>query len=176
MISIVKASKPYSPENGDILCGSEYICGEIKKGNYSLEVITDLSHVSSGVTITPMVVDLSFICNNPWKALSTIGVDYSEFIKKVTYDDYLTTNKYFWFVPDKMLLCGGIFGYTISPSNLRYQTLNIREPGKIQASFMGHGYTIGTLPSDGENDYIHAYVKLSNGDILYGFCWVWFNK
>lgn len=46
----------------------------------------------------------------------------------------------------------------------------------IQHSIMGHGYTVGTLPTDGSRSRILVAVDLSNGDSLLGYVWEWYNK
>ena len=40
----------------------------------------------------------------------------------------------------------------------------------------GHGYTSCTLPSDGDGEWQHAALLLSDGTVVLGIVWVWFNK
>jgi len=48
--------------------------------------------------------------------------------------------------------------------------------GNIATTYLGHGYTIGTLPSDGHGRIIYIKVPLSNGDWLVCATWIWYNK
>ena len=48
--------------------------------------------------------------------------------------------------------------------------------GDIQQSLLGHGYTDGTYPSDGDGELILLDAQLDNGDMVVGWGWVWYNK
>jgi hypothetical protein len=52
----------------------------------------------------------------------------------------------------------------------------ILDLGGITSSFLGHGYTDGTLPSDGSGSIELVKVPINNGDWLVCWAWKWYNK
>jgi hypothetical protein len=49
-------------------------------------------------------------------------------------------------------------------------------PNILESSFMGHGYTIGTLPSDGSHTLTLCMIELPNKDYLICLTFAWHNK
>ena len=47
---------------------------------------------------------------------------------------------------------------------------------RVTDAMLGHGYTTGTLPSDGHGNKVLATIPLANGDELLVVCWVWFHQ
>jgi len=177
MIKLLKIpkinNKRYTPEYGDILYGDEYIAGKVE--------LKDIKH--------PIL--LSNFGNNTWETLKKFEIDYEMLQKRVTYECYMTGNKYYWFLP-MMILCGystkayrGLSSFSDPYFNMLFdeewtlqflEGYSVENINKIQQSLLGHGYTLGTLPSDGSNSIEVVWVEMSNGDKLVGFCWIWHNK
>ena len=50
------------------------------------------------------------------------------------------------------------------------------KPSEVTTAILGHGYTDGTLPSDGFGHHELACLELENEDLVVGWLYVWFNK
>ena len=172
MIKIRKFSKlPDAPQSyklhGDILFGEEYIVGKVEKDEIN------------------SIVMLSAYKTDTWKALPIFGIDHKEFKRKMTYECPFRNIPYYWFFPtfiichDANLYKGLIqneskFGFASDTDFWLYMHKCCeKEPNQVEQSFLGHGFTNCTLPSDGSNRIEHVYVNLSNGDKLAGYIWIW---
>ena len=177
MIKIKKCSRlpdaqqqPYKPD-GDILFGEDYIAGEVKK-----------EEIKSIIMLSAMRTDT-------WKALSAFGIDYEKFKEEITYQCPYREIPYYWFFPT-FIICNDINVYKDLPevnmSRFSFASdvdfwVNMHKcyeekSNQVEQSFLGHGFTNCTLPSDGSGEIEHVYVNLSNGDKLAGYVWVWYNK
>jgi len=45
-----------------------------------------------------------------------------------------------------------------------------------ERAFLGHGYTCGTLPTDGHGRLVQAKIPLDNKDFVGVITWIWYNK
>jgi hypothetical protein len=168
MIKPIKCEKPYTPDLGDILYGSEYIEKEIKK-----EDIKNLNTI-------PICV---YNGGNPWLSLiNRFGIDATVLEEAVKYSCPYTDNHYYWFVPVRLVLRKNTITYYKKDSKDDYaydidwwKSVNFRMNTIINAH-LGHGYTDGTLPYDGSGNTEIVLVPLDNGDALLGYCWFWYNK
>lgn len=66
-----------------------------------------------------------------------------------------------------------LFDLEFQKSNIR-QLLELNNP--FLRTFIGSGYTMATLPSDGQSMETNASVRLSNGDSLLVKTFIWYNK
>lgn len=176
VITVQKAEHPFEEDFGAILFGGEYIAGRVVKKEID------------------QVLFLPGTYHDPWKDLIKLRIKCNDFKEAVTYKDFVIENTYYWFLPIMILtdnnqkyrndnlkspVYNHIFDSDFCKGNLFSPDLGndiAISPGKIHASLLGHGYTYGTLPSDGSGRLDMLYVNLSNGDRLAGYCWIWFNK
>lgn len=167
MIKIEKLSKSkrYIPENGDILYGNEFIAGKVKKEEIN---------------------SILMLFRNSWNALEKLGIDIL-YKDQMAYECPYRYIQFYWFYPT-FLICQDHNIYKSKVDCRRFDILTDADywinfvkicdekPNKIHMSFLGHGYTSGTLPSDGHGTPELVYVNLSNGDKIAGFVWIWYNK
>ena len=177
----IKPSKPATPEIGDILGGWEYLS--------RVEIFTIELFKTDGSLPNRLVVSQNHGFN-----LADIGVDVTVLEAETRYKCPWTENYYHWFYPL------GVITDDETKYSLKHDAdVNLHEfrpwacrkiengktdldhvdPsewGKITDAMLGHGFTRGTLPSDGHGEKVLATVPLDNGDELLVVCWVWFNK
>lgn len=178
---IVKQSKPYDAEHGDVLYGAEYF---IK--------IESVKEVSTGKKI---LIPCHFNTPTSWYVLHKAGVENAlEVQDKLLYDcPFVSRNRYFWAIP--ILICAKdptVYDYIpdhwrdddflrnhsniiehLDSKEARYSNAKLSD---LQRAILGHGYTDSTLPTDGSNGIELAAVELSNGDKVIVAMWVWYNK
>lgn len=176
MIKPVKQTTPYKPEIGDILSGGEYLVRKVE----NKEKLEDYLWIGT-------------FGNNPWHAIERLGVDSKELRESFRYECPFTKNTYYHFIPVVLVVKNGVEQYRD-----KFEVDNgsgehndylfdlewtkkmsggvLPEASSIQMSMLGHGYTVGTLPSDGWGDFINVLIELDNGDFLFGHCWEWYNK
>jgi len=172
MIIPIKSANLFKLDCGDILCGEEYIDSLLTEEDFSKNYIS-----------------LSSIGNDTWHSLQIFNIKINELQKEFEYECPFNNNKYFWFVPSILLLTSTtdprlIYGNNLSNQRKEFifdfgwtrQMKSGRELSGIQKAFLGHGYTVGTLPSDGSNELIQVKIKLNNNDFIGGYCYVWYNK
>jgi len=172
MIKAIIQKKPYVPEIGDILSGSEFIVRKVKNdeklGNF---------------------IFANAISHNPWITLKKLDIDAEQLKKEFEYKDPFTDNTYYHFIPLAIIVkdvnvyrkgrysskdCDYLFDVEWNTSFVckdKHPELN-----SISKSMLGHGYTDGTLPNDGDGKHIEVLIELDNGDFLFGYCWEWYNK
>ena len=126
-----------------------------------------------------------------WIALNDYvdGVpNYNKFIYECP---YLKSNKYFWVLPIA-IMSNDIQKYKALCSlpdwrkDMMFDFKWIKETSSIEEymeyenslsqSFMGHGYTDFTLPSDGYGNRELITIKLDNGDYVLAISHIWYNK
>lgn len=185
MIKILKRKKIEDNEKvcpiGDILYGEEYFIKpyDVHYGQVKFLPVTAIRY-------------------NPWKCLKGLGIDYEEFQKELAYEDFVSDNIYYWAVP-VFLFSDKVDEIVDNTKDIYWKDLYkdhdwqarsyFREfedddnPWKhefvmpsISESLMGHGYTFGTIPSDGHGGKKNAIVELSDGSFLGCKVWVWYNK
>lgn len=176
MIKPVIQKQPYKPEIGDILSGGEYIVRQV--GNK--EKLEDYLFI--GV-----------FGNNPWHALERLNIDSTKLKEAFKYKCPFSENIYYHFVPVALILKNGVDSYRNFYEEQNGEGMYsdylfdlewikqmsqdvLPEANTIQMAMLGHGYTDGTLPSDGSGDFINVLIELDNGDFLFGHCWEWYNK
>jgi hypothetical protein len=172
MIKPVIQKKPYKPEIGDILSGGEYL---LKK-----------------VGSKDKLGDVIFACaadRNPWESLKKTDIDIDPLKKAFKYECPYTGNIFYHFIPAAIVIKSDVKVYRKTPLDDKdYDFMfdldwvkNILkdhhpELDEISQSMLGHGYTYGTLPTDGIGGWIEVLIELDNGDCLFGICWEWYNK
>jgi len=169
-MKILKSKKSYKHHIGDILFGKEYL------ENVNLKDLKKKKYVYG------------------------ISIRRSEFKKELKKHfeyqcPFIDGNRYLWFLPSY------VFTDTPNENDFSHHFQKDPKSAKIygykkdrieeieefdeheqynnfggENLYMGHGYTFGTLPSDGGNGKDVAMIRLDNGDILVGQLWVWFNK
>lgn len=175
MFEAIKQSSPYKHPHGDILYGKEFIAARAE----------DLESLRPILPLTGPRVG-----HNPFAGLNMVfGVEVVDLQKVFEYIDPWYSNTYFWWVPHAMVIRNGVECYKKLRApvdtaldfflDTDWHNSNDRftfELNWITRSMLGHGYTSGTLPSDGSRELIPVLVELDNGDAIFGYCWVWFNK
>jgi len=147
-------------------------------------------------------LDLWYVLADPWRALDRLGIGgVVHFKSSVAYTCPYSTNVYYTFVPQYVFTDdvealikdnpAATFSGFVRDQAYQRQLFNDRRCnphneaagpehrfpfGALTESFLGHGYTDGTLPHDGHGKLMPATVALSNGDYIGGTVWVWFNK
>lgn len=184
MIGIKSQQKPWKDEIGDILLGRELIHSQFMKSEFT-DPINLMSFGCMGVSY------------NPFTVLDRIGVDGKFLSDTMQYRcPFDRGNVYYWFVPVFILCQNGVnayrqYGFEEKIFDFAFDTdwtkRNYDEydwdgdlikvsPGSIICSMHGHGFTMGTIPSDGSKERRMVKVELTNGDFIAGYIWVWFNK
>jgi hypothetical protein len=178
VIKPIKQTTPYKPEIGDILSGGEYLVRQVA----NKEKLENYLWVAT-------------FGNNPWHAIERLGIDSKELKEAFRYKCPFTDNIYYHFVPVALVIKNGVDQYRkkfeedngSKDSNYNDFLFDLEwtkrmsggvlpEANTIQMAFLGHGYTDGTLPSDGAGDFVNVLIELDNGDFLFGHCWIWYNK
>lgn len=169
--------------NGDILYGHEYIQSVVPKKDFTLKNVIPLPS--------------NFGNRYGWSVLEYY-IDSKSIVKLMEESNYQCPfqiiNTFFWNVPIGIL-------YT-SQENFDWYKSRLSESSPTQSEFLfsdfvledltlsklvesmsdvtksmlGHGYTDGTLPCDGDGNITFTYMPLSNGDKLICASWEWFNK
>jgi len=123
--------------------------------------------------------------------LADLGVDANAVQEEALYQCPWSGNHYHWMFP-LGILTDDEKRYGLDSGNIRsgrpwlcpMVSADMDENGytdpteldKITKAMLGHGYTGGTLPSDGVGEIVLATVPLDNGDEILVACWVWFNR
>jgi len=121
--------------------------------------------------------------------LANLGVDASTLQNRVLYACPWSGKRYYWMFPLGVVTdAAGVGRYGDCPpwrcrailreEDIEDDTEGIdpNDFGGVVSAMLGHGYTEGTLPSDGCCGQMLATVPLDNGDEILVVCWVWFNK
>jgi len=131
-----------------------------------------------------------------WDTLHDLGVVNAKDIKeKLTAECPWSDNKYFIFYPIAILFQDkntwdskqndkyfGPYRDMFFDRDWQMRRFEIKDRevhfsiGSVDRSLLGHGYTEGTMPSDGGGGLKNAAMHLSNGDLIIGKVWVWYNK
>jgi len=184
MIKPIIQKKPYKPDIGDILSGGEYI----KKN------VRDVSHVAGkSDEFKTFFGDIGkgfiSIYGNPWEILEDMNIETADFKKIFQYECPYTGNTYYHFIPIAIIVNHKSDVQQYRQLNFASESYDYRfdlewilkmqkipEIDDIGRSMLGHGFTSGTLPSDGDGKFIRVLIELDNGDHLFGHCWEWYNK
>lgn len=119
--------------------------------------------------------------------LADLGIATDALEAQVVYGCPWTENKYYWMFPLGVVTDDEKrYGLDISKEPWMCRLISASERSmdhvdpsewcKVTDAMLGHGYTTGTLPSDGHGHKVLATVPLDNGDEILVVCWVWFNK
>jgi len=171
LIKPITQKRPYKPDCGDILSGGEYLVRMVKDKE-------DLGNL----------LGANIVSQNPWSSLKRLGIDTESLKKAFKYHCPYTGNIYYHFIPAAILV-KSVEPYRKYPYDeidwdwafdLEWNRERTKEGhpelNNVGESMLGHGYTEGTLPSDGSGSFIKVLIELSNGDYLFGYCWEWYNK
>lgn len=177
MIKPVKQKIAFDPKSADILYGENFIEREVEKRDLEHDILPINIHMFNQV--------------DSWISLQQrFGMFITELKKECEYECVWTHNKFSWFYPEWLILRKNTSEYyrNLDKKNKEFTMLFdiaywreikreiIEEPDSLVCAFMGHGYTSGTLPSDGHGELKTVLVGLDNGDALWGHCWFWYNK
>jgi len=116
-----------------------------------------------------------------------------QFVQAFQYEcPFIEGNKYFWFFPFTMFtntrkeqhwwnaymdsIKKDAIDQIKSWQDQRKYEDDYVEDHYYESIYLGHGYTHGTFPSDGNNSKEMAAVEMENGDLLIGKVFIWYNK
>lgn len=176
MITIIKQEQDPESKINNLPFGQEYI--------HSLVTQKEMS--AKDFLMIPLTF---FIFYNPFQILNKFGIYTDTLEKKSKYKCPFRKETTFW----------GLLPITLKtndPQKYRHEELkaplydlvfdlkwqkhnNIVQfilENKITKSFLGHGYTKDTLPTDGSNTIIPAKLQLSNNDFIIALTWEWHNN
>lgn len=130
-----------------------------------------------------------FSQGNPFNFLKHLDVNATPLLKSIYHCPFIEGNKYYGILPigirtedssqyRKGKFANPIFNYHFDTkfSSDVYITFLLESNNPMVRAYLGHGYTIGTLPSDGDIKEIAASIKLSNDDLLIVKTFEWYNK
>jgi len=179
MIKPVVQKKPYKPDIGDILSGGEYI-----KTNVHFGATVDFKTIFGGIGkgFIPLY-------RNAWQRLEEMNVEVVNLEKAFQYKCPYTENTYYHFMPVAIIInhdsnveqyrqpnfAHSFHDYLFDLEWILHMD-KMPEIDDIGRSMLGHGYTSGTLPSDGSGRFINILIELDNKDHIFGHCWEWYNK
>ena len=189
MVKVLRARRDRKfKSHGEILYGADY-----------LEDLADLGsdindRVKNWMALREAkAVLLSILHVNTWEALRGIGIDVSALRDAVRYQCPYTQHEYFWMMP--ISLFGDVEKYKEKAKetlpdwkvdhafDFEYTCFatSCESPvdwyfGDVTSLFMGSGYTVGTLYTDGSRNRRRLRVRLSDGNWFMVETWEWFNK
>lgn len=161
------SGKPFNPDIGDVLAGDEYLWDaqalvhEVKKRGAEHAVLLATTDAADPWARLGKAAAKVFAYECPWR-----GTTYYHFIPTLlsvpervgVRDEYART---WWDICVE-----------------EFEKKQDDDPGLSgwARAWGGHGYTITTLPTDGDGEWRHAALKGDDGTIAFGYVWVWFNK
>jgi len=181
--SVVKAQKRWQPEYGDLLYGGDYI---VPLENNDLKDNDLLPIEMWGYNVWKNLVLMGYYKHRMFDLRKILKYDcpFSDDSEKRTYyyaypvaiiakdiqkyrTEAYSDSLYdmFW---DAEWTKDFIFKNEESECQLKCSN--------VGTAFMGHGYNIGCLPTDGSSSKSQAKILLSNGDHLGIITWIWHNK
>jgi len=182
-IKFVRQAQPWKAEFGDILGdGRDFV-----KCLFRKKMLTEYDPVP-----------LTTIADFSWAALDRIGITDRAYLQETfEYVCPWSENVYYHFMP-WLLLTKDTERYTKPKTPFAEMafdaewTRDMVLPGyfstmdgtetkeaqkdEITQAMLGHGYTEGTLPCDGNGENKLACLELDNGDLIAGWLFVWYNK
>lgn len=167
---IKEVRKKFIPEIGDLGFGSRFIVREVNKTDVTKNIIRF-------VTYSKLTEAKLFIDN---KQIDLILKNYKYIcpFRKIKYYGLLplgifTTDKYKYekIINDEKYL----YKYLYTDILNSIEELNYFV-SSIDKTYLGHGYTECTLPSDGSLEWKYYIAELENGDELLVTTFEWFNK
>jgi len=176
--TVVKArgNQKYKPKIGDILYGEKWF-----------ESIKEVEDKLQAVLLGALAV-------NTWYVLEKLGVQVEDLKKEIEYTCPYLDHQFYWCMP--VALCGDIEKYRANAreafgkmyADYSFDTSFINHAGGLGENpikwelsdvtrlWMGSGYTVGTLISDGSRGRQRVSVPLDNGDWIMVETWEWYNK
>lgn len=124
-----------------------------------------------------------------WNVLDRVFklINVEDVENEMIYEDPWTKNKYYFWYPEWILAkdlsfyknyiatddkCWSIDGFKHF-IHTNEEISSFVDVGSLARTFLGHGYTVENMPSDGEGKLREFVVKLNNGDYLFGHGWEW---
>jgi len=169
------------PNIGDMLYGAEYFHGELNKSHS-----TNMNKRYEGLEY----FYLDNIHELGWLALK-LFVDEVPNQQNFMYECPYIGNRHFWLLPiaimsddiqkykSKVSDCWFkemVFDFDFVSGNAPINEALEDGGSTLIKSFMGHGYTDGTLPNDGSGNRELITMKLDNGDYIVAISHIWYNK
>lgn len=179
MPRLIKAHKPYIPDNGDVIFMRKFYME--KKPEFP--PAADLQPLLFGSLGT-----------NPWRMLGYIrAVDFDqvfELVKKVSYSCPTHNIAYLGAMPVALISRDlrmykdqaitqygeGQVEHAFDVGFTRSMNPELNVLNQIDLLRLGHGYDFSRLPSDGYGSLIDLQVEIDNGDIVIFKTWEWYNK
>jgi hypothetical protein len=167
MLTSIKQPVRFEPELGDIIFAAEMLRKfdpEVRHGH-----------------ITPLIC----LSQNGWTALANLNINAHDFRARSTYKcPFMHMNIYYWNMPVALIsqnperyeaLSGNAYAMDSDWHKKMYEE-RIFDLGLVPRSLMGHGFTSGTLPSDGTPHIEKTLADVDNGDVIVCQTFIWFNK
>jgi hypothetical protein len=186
MLKLVEQKKKYEHDYGELFQGEKELVPFIREYKRD-EDITGYNPIG-----------LTYFSYNPFTAIKrAYGVeDAAELVKLFNSSKYtcaITEREFHALIPlyilskdNSDLKCDEVRPHLIdmikdtswNQSQFMYDTIKKEgwEPSRIENLFLGSGYDMGFLPSDGCNSFLDFVIELSNGDLVVCKGIVWHNK
>jgi len=175
MLTIVKPKRQFQPELGDFLFGSEFIHSYLTKKEIA----------ANDFFVIPLMF-MNFY--HPFTTLKRLSIDASELRQNCTYRCPFRHHTSFYGLLPIAIKTNDVAKYRQngfenaafnSIFDLEWQKNRIDQilsSNQISKAFLGHGFTDGTLPFDGDNAIVNVKLQLSNNDFILALTWEWYNK
>jgi len=197
LANIVPAQTPYIPDCGDLLCemlkpeSAKYL--EVPSPEIRPKDIEIFSHERHHEPPTDgEVLPLQLIEINTWEAIDRLRINAADI--RATYECPYTNYECFALMPvclistdlegkwgklirrrPRISRCDPDFvmDYDWHKHMHKDKRFYAHDVGKL---LLGSGYTSGTLINDGSRELHQTIVNLDNGDKLWVYFWMWYNK
>lgn len=175
MITLIKQNPEFSPEIGDFLFAPEFIHS----------YVTENEIKESSFLAIPLVFLNGY---QPFFNLEKFCIDIKELKQKCMYECPFRKNTTFYgLVPFALKtndakqyrqndLTHSFYDFVFDTKWQKNFLKQIISASQICQSFLGHGYTNCTLPTDGSNKIVNVKLQLSNDDFILAHTWEWYNK
>lgn len=174
MLTIVKPQKQFQPELGDFLFASEFIHSYVTKKEVA----------ANDFFVIPLIF-MSFY--HPFTTLKKFNIDAEELHQCCKYDCPFREQIIFYGLLPIAIKTDDSTKYRHNGFENTYNSVfdlkwqknyvdQILSVDQISKSFLGHGFTDGTLPFDGNNSIVNVKLQLSNNDFIIAHTWEWYNK
>ena len=185
MITIIEPVKKYEPKIGDILWGAcaDWSAPQVGDKPDPMRDAGLKINALDGKEFESQIIPLYNLSMDPLEALIPLSID-KAFFENVRHIDPYTGFQVYGIMPSAVL----------TDDTQKYNNLNVWNKDIVLDSdwnkrnkeclglqlvgthLMGTGFTYGCQASDGNCTLEQGKLQLSNGDWLFVYFWLWFNK